>query len=122
MTKRNPIVYVCHMRDYARDAVDMAQSHSRSDVNTNTMLRLALIKAVETIGEAASRLPDDFRVSHPQIPWQQTRSLRNRLVHAYDTVDLDTLWDIIQNDIPPLIEQLEDLIAREAPTQNWNPC
>ena len=113
MTRRNPMVYVYHMRDYARDAMNIAQGYSRADMDSNLMLRLALIKAVETIGEAATRLPDDFRSRHPRIPWRETRSLRNRLVHAYDTVNLDRLWSIIHDDIPPLIEQLEVLIAEE---------
>ena len=122
MTRRNPMVYVFHMMDYSHDAIDMAQRHSRADMDNNTMLRLALIKPVETIGEAASRVPEDLRSRYPEIPWHETRALRNRLVHEYDRVNLDTLWDIVQNHIPPLIEQLEDLISKEAPIQEWKPC
>lgn len=122
MTRRDPMVYVFHMMDYSRNTIDMAQGHSRSDMDSNMMLRLALIKAVETIGEAASRVPDDFRSRYPEIPWRETRDLRNRLVHEYDRIDLDTLWNIIQNHIPPLIGQLEDLISKEAPIQNLKPC
>lgn len=113
MTRRNPMVYVYHMQDYARSARNMAQGYSREDVDSNEMLRLALMKAVEIIGEGSSQLPDDFRSLHPEIPWDKMRGLRNRLVHAYDRIDLDALWDIVQNDIPPLIQQLEDLIAKE---------
>ena len=121
MTRRDPMVYVFHMMDYSREAVDIAQDYSRTDLDTNRILRFALIKVVETIGEAASRVPDDFRSRYPEIPWQDTRSLRNRLIHEYDRINLDTLWDIIQNHIPPLIEQLEDLISEEAPIQNLEP-
>ena len=113
MTRRDPMVAVYHMRDYARSARNIAQGYSRMDLDSNEMLRLSLIKAVETIGEASSRVPDDFRSQYPDIPWQRTRSLRNRLVHAYDDINFDTLWDIIQDDIPPLIQQLEELIAKE---------
>ncbi|MXX54080.1 MAG: DUF86 domain-containing protein [Dehalococcoidia bacterium] len=121
MTRRDPMVYVFHMMDYSRDAVDIAQDYSRADLDTNRMLRYALIKAVETIGEAASRVPEDYRTQYPEIPWRETRDLRNRLVHEYDRIDLDTLWNIIQDHIPPLIEQLEDLISQEAPRQDWSP-
>lgn len=122
MTRRDPMVYIFHMMDYSRNAVDIAQDHSRTDLDTNMILRLALIKAVETIGEAASRVPQDLRSRYPDIPWRETRDLRNRLVHEYDRIDLDTLWNVIQNHIPPLIEQLEDLISEEAPIQNLKPC
>ena len=122
MTRRDPMVYVFHMMDYSREAVDIAQDYSRADLDTDRVLRFALIKVVETIGEAASRVPNDFRSRYPEIPWRETRDLRNRLVHDYDRINLDTPWNIIQNHIPPLIEQLEDLISKEAPTQNWKPC
>ena len=72
MTRRNPMVYVFHMMDYSHDAIDMAQRHSRADMDNNTMLRLALIKAVETIGEAASRVPEDLRSRYPEIPRHET--------------------------------------------------
>ena len=122
MTRRDPMVYVFHMMDYSREAVDIAQDCSRADLDDNRILRFALIKVVETIGEAASRVPEDFRSQHPDIPWRETRDLRNRLIHEYNRINLDTLWDIIQNHIPPLIEQLEDLISEEAPIQNLEPC
>ena len=122
MTRRDPMVYVFHMMDYSHEAVNMAQGHSRSDMDSNTMLRLALIKAVETIGEAASRVPEELRSQYPEIPWNDTRALRNRLVHEYDRINLDTLWDIIRNHIPPLIEQLEELLSKEAPVQSLDPC
>lgn len=113
MTRRDPMVAIYHMRDHTRNTMEMARGHTRADIDNNMVLRYALMKAVETIGEAASRVPGDFRSRYPQIPWQETRSIRNRLVHAYNRINFDTLWDIIQNDIPPLIEQLEDLIVKE---------
>ena len=121
MTRRDPLVYVYHMRDYAWSARNIAQGYSRLELDSNEMLRLALIKAVETIGEAASRVPEDLRSRYSDIPWRETRDLRNRLVHEYDRINLDTLWDIIQSHIPPLIEQLDDLISKEAPVEDWKP-
>ena len=113
MTRRDPMVAIYHMRDHARNTMEMAQGHTRADIDNNMVLRYALMKAVETIGGAASHLPEDFRSRYPQIPWQETRSIHNRLVHAYDRINFDRLWDIIQDDIPPLMEHLQDLIAKE---------
>ena len=122
MTRRDPMVAIYHMLDHARDAWNISQDYTRSDLDTNRLLNLGLVHAVLIIGEAASRVPEDFRSRYPDIPWQRTRSLRNRLVHAYDDTDFDILWDIIQNHIPPLIEQLEDLISKEAPREDWKTC
>ena len=77
------------------------------------MLNLALQKAVQVVSTAASRIPNEFRHSHKEVPWNKAASFYSSAVKSYDDINLDTLWDIIQDDIPPLIEQLEDLIAKE---------
>jgi uncharacterized protein with HEPN domain len=68
-----------------------------------------IIRLIEVIGEAARRVPLNVQGSNPQIPWFLIISMRNRLIHGYDTVDLDALWDTITDDLPPLITQLEHL-------------
>jgi uncharacterized protein with HEPN domain len=59
------------------------------------------------VGEAAGRVSQGIRNQHPQIAWEQIVGLRNRLIHGYDQVDHDILWAIVQNDLPPLIAELE---------------
>ncbi len=66
---------------------------------------------MEVIGEASRRIPDEFRSRYPDTPWRDIAYLRNRLIHAYETVDFDTLWEIIRDDLPPLIVQLESILA-----------
>ena len=81
-------------------------------MDTDRMLNLALVRLMEVIGEAASRVRKIFDHSTRQVPWRDITDLRNRLVHGYDSVDFDVLWTIIRDDLPPLIEQLE-VIVRE---------
>jgi uncharacterized protein with HEPN domain len=73
-------------------------------------LELALTRLLEIVGEAANRLSEDTRGKYAQIPWPQIIGLRNRLVHGYDAVDLDILWDIARQDLPPLIAALERIV------------
>ena len=113
MSRRDPMVYVQHMRDYAIAARDISQDYSRPDLDTNKMLNLALQKTVQVISTAASRIPDDFRRSQPEVPWEDAESFYGQSVKSYDDVNLDALWDTIQSDIPPLIEQLEYVISKE---------
>jgi len=68
------------------------------------------MRLMEVVGEAAARVPDDFRDRHPEVPWRDVTDLRNRLIHGYDVVDFDILWTIIQEDLPPLIEQLQAIV------------
>lgn len=110
MTRHNPMVRVHHMLDHSREAVEMTRGRTRADLDRDRLLNLALVQLVEVIGEAASRVPEEFRSRHPQVPWRQTVGMRNRLIHGYDTVNFDILWTIIQEDLPPLIEQLEAIV------------
>jgi uncharacterized protein with HEPN domain len=72
------------------------------------------VRAVEMnfiiIGEAASQIPDEIEERYNNIPWNLMRAMRNRLVHVYFQVDEKLMWDTVQNDLPPLIPQLEKLL------------
>ena len=65
------------------------------------------------IGEAATRIPQEVRDGASQIPWRQIIATRNRLIHAYLGIDNDTLWSIIQDDIPGLLKNLRQLRATQ---------
>jgi uncharacterized protein with HEPN domain len=71
----------------------------------------AVVRNFEIIGEAANRLNDDFRISNPQIAWDRMRGFRNRIVHDYFGIDYKIVWDIIENDLNTLIEQIEGFIS-----------
>ena len=74
--------------------------------------RLALERAVSVIGEAATRLSEEFQAQHPEIPWHQIIGMRNRIIHGYDAVDDEVLWKTAAENAPELIRQLDEIIAR----------
>src|SRR3989442_647109 len=94
-----------HMLDAAREAAQMAQGKTRADLDTDRPLNLSLVRLLEVVGEAASRVPALERVRYPGIPWPQIVGLRTRLIHGYDNVDFDILWQIVTHDLPPLIAE-----------------
>jgi uncharacterized protein with HEPN domain len=102
-----------HMLDAAREAISFAQNRTRSDLDNNRMLTLSLVKCVEIIGEAASRITTQRQNELPQIPWAQIIGMRNRLIHGYYDIKLDLVWDTITQDLPPLIAELEKIIVSE---------
>jgi uncharacterized protein with HEPN domain len=114
MSRHDDTVALRHMLDYARTAQRMVAGRSRQDLDTDEMLRLALIRAVEVIGEAAGRVSAAGHKAHPAIPWPQILGARHRLIHGYDTVNLDILWDIVTLDLPPLIAQLQTILPNES--------
>ena len=65
------------------------------------------------LGEAANRVPEDLRNQYPDLPWFQMIAARNHLLHGYDSMDFNTLWVIIQTDLPVLIIQLEEILGSD---------
>ena len=108
--RRDDRVSLLDMLIYARKAVDSFGAVSRADLEGDWIKELALVRAVEVIGEAANRVSPTTRKRHPEIPWRQIIGTRNLLAHAYDAVDLDKLCDIVQNHLRPLIGQLEAIL------------
>lgn len=102
-----------HMLDSAREAIAFTQGLHRIDLNADRKLELALVKDVEIIGEAAFQISQTTRDSLPSIPWDDIIGMRHRLVHAYFDINLDILWQTIQNDLPPLVAELECALSRE---------
>ena len=88
------------------DAIDAATTfvtgRNRGDLEADRMLAFALVRAIEIIGEAASKLTADGRTDLPGVPWSSIVGMRNRLIHAYFDVDLDILWNTVTAALPPL--------------------
>ena len=110
MTRRDDITRLQHMLDHAQEAVDLAKGKSRKELDTDRKLELALTRLVEIIGEAAARVSPEGQQRYCQIPWPEIIGLRNRLVHGYDAVDLDILWNIVNGDLPALVTELRQII------------
>jgi uncharacterized protein with HEPN domain len=111
MSRHDPTASLRDMLEYAAKAVRFCENKTREDFEQDEMLQLAVARAVELVGEAASRVPVDVRNQYPAIPWQDIVGTRNRLIHGYDRVDLRVIWDTIQDDLPPLVEMLHSALG-----------
>jgi uncharacterized protein with HEPN domain len=96
---------------HAEEAVKLADEKDRSDLDANRLLNLSLVRLLEIVGEAANRIPPETRLQYPSIPWQQIIGLRNRLIHGYDAVDFDILWQIVTVDLPLLVKVLKEIVT-----------
>ena len=105
-------VYVKHMLEHARKAVEGVNSRGRRAFDEDELLRQGLTRLVQIIGEAARRISPEYCQAHPEIPWTAIVGMRNKVVHDYLSVDSDRVWDTITLELPPLIEQLERLLAK----------
>ena len=77
------------------------------------LLQDAVIRQLEIMGEAASNLSDDLRLSNPQVPWRQIIGLRNRVIHAYFEVNLQIIWEIIKGDLPVLKQEMKRRLKQD---------
>ena len=85
-----------------------------SDFESDRMLRLAVERDLEIIGEAARRLSPTFREAHPDVPWSSVISLRNVLAHDYGEVKLERIWIIVKERVPELIAELKSELPPSA--------
>ena len=107
MSRRDDTVPMRHMLDHAREVVAMVHGRTRQDLDTDRMFQLALTRLIEIIGEAANRVTAAGHGRYPEIPWPKIVSTRNRIVHDYDAVNYDVVWDIATLEVPALIAALE---------------
>jgi len=94
----------------ARKALRFVEDLSWEEFEQSDLHQNAVIRSLEIIGEAARLVSKQTRDAHPEIPWSQMIGMRNRLIHEYFRVDLATVWETIQKDLPALITLLEPLV------------
>src|SRR5687768_14229404 len=103
MTQHDPMIRVKHMCDHAREAIELLGDMTVEELRNDRVLQLALVQLIEIVGEAAARIPDATRRSHPSIPWQTAADMRNRLIHGYDVIEFAIVYDTVKDDLPPLV-------------------
>lgn len=101
-----------HMLDAAEQARVFCVGRRREDLESDAMLRFALVHVVTVFGEAATKVSVPTRKTLPSIPWPAIVGMRNRLVHAYFDVDLDVLWQSVNEDLPKLIADLRSALGK----------
>jgi uncharacterized protein with HEPN domain len=94
----------------ARRILRYTDNISRAELEMNDEKLSAILYQIAIIGEATKRLSQDFRQQHPEIPWREIAGMRDMLIHKYDQVDFDVIWDVVQNKLPELLTQLEPIL------------
>jgi uncharacterized protein with HEPN domain len=110
MPKRDPDLLVQDMLEAARKIEFYIAGIEHSSFLLDEKTVDAVVRNLEVLGEAARQLPGNFTSLHSHIPWNIISGLRNRIVHDYFGLDIEIIWQIIQNDLPPLKDQLEKLV------------
>lgn len=99
-----------HMMEAADEAIGFTAGHSRTTLETDRKTLLAVIRCVEIIGEAATKISETVRCNTPDIPWAAMTGMRNRLIHAYFDIDVDVVWKTTSTELPALSARLKFLL------------
>ena len=111
--ERDDTVYLGHMLDTARKAVEKVKSKTRADFDADEDLRMVLTHCVQIIGEAASRVSQSTRAAHRHVPWKQIVGMRHRIVPDYMDIDEDILREVATRSLPELIGMLSPVVPTE---------
>jgi len=99
------------MFEAATEACEMIADETRTSLDSDRKLSLALVRLLEIVGEAAASVSQEQQSQLAKIPWRSMIGMRNRIIHAYFDVDLDIVWQTITEDLPPLVNELERILT-----------
>ena len=102
-------VYVQHILDAIAQIEEYTEDVDRETFKSNRMLQDATVRQIEIVGEASRQLSDSFRAETNGIPRRAVIGMRNRIVHDYLNIDLDTVWEVVQGDLPTLKSRLSEI-------------
>ena len=106
-SEREDRIRMRHMLEAAERVARYCAGFNRKELGADEMRLLAVVKSIEVIGEASMKVSAATQARLASIDWLGIRRMRNRMIHGYDTIDVERVWDAVEIDIPPLIEILK---------------
>ena len=108
--KKEPNVFLQHILENISRIESFSEGLTKEKLEKDDRTQYAIIRAIEIIGEAIKNLPQELTEKHPEIPWKDIAGTRDKIIHQYFDIDLDTVWDTLQKDIPDLKNKIQKLI------------
>jgi uncharacterized protein with HEPN domain len=105
--------YLWDMLQASRDSLEFTRGVSLDEYNSNKMLQMAVERGFQILGKAARRVTESLKAAHPEIPWNSIVGHRNVIVHDYADLSPKRIWEVVEDDLPELVLDLERLISPE---------
>ena len=113
MTKHESLPYLEHIIDAVNDIESFTKGLTKSKFLKNKLRQSAVIRQLEIIGEASKNLPENFREKYSEVEWKKIAGTRDKIIHHYFGIDLNTVWDIIKKDLPDLKRKIIAILKTE---------
>lgn len=111
MNKRYSQDYLKDIEEAIELAIEFTQGMEFDDFSQDKKTIFAVARAIQIIGEAAKKIPDNIREKYPHIPWQDMAKMRDKITHQYFAVKLDIVWNTIKQDLPLLKRLISSMLA-----------
>ena len=103
MSQHDDLVYIQDMKSFSLEVIEYTKDLTYEDFLGNRILQLAVVKLLENIGEASTKVSTLYKESHTEIPWSQIKGMRNRLVHGYGKINFQIVFNTCKKEIPNLL-------------------
>lgn len=107
---RDPQIYIQDMLECINNIEEDTSGLTTEDFAQKRIVQQAVVRNIEIIGEATQKLPSEFKNHYPTIPWRKIVAMRNKVIHEYFGLKIDVIWRTIQNDLPELKKELEQVL------------
>ncbi len=113
MTMKDNLVYLEHIQDSLQQIIEYTANMEAHQFYGDRLVRDAVVRNFEVVGEAAKRLSEEFKTTNPQVDWKGMAGMRDVMIHDYLGVDYTTVWAVVSQDVPNTLVQIEKILAKD---------